>query len=115
VQLVARAEELTIDLAKLKQLHHLSAAFAVLTLMCSDIYLRIPPSLDVMSAGPVKLTGVRMLGMGLSRQWVPRPDCEYGPQFKGVYRIKIGFEHELDVEDDALDGTIFPNHMPSWL
>jgi hypothetical protein len=117
MQLVARMEEHTIDLAKLKQLHHLSAAFAVLTLTCGDIYSRIPPSLDVMSAALVKLTGVRMSGMGLSPRWVPRrcPTGDYGPEFKGVYRIKTAFEHELDLEDDALDGTINPEHMPSWL
>ncbi len=93
-------DRISVDLAKLSHLNHLSVAGQAITLTVSDCTARIPPFLDVMSVRPVVLDGAAYLG--LSPECVIRL-CNRSGERKPVWRLKTGFEHDLDLGLDTLD------------
>jgi hypothetical protein len=97
-------EGIDVDLAKLMQLSHMSVACAAVSIIGYDY---LPSSLDVTSAGRIKLYGPHVPGLN-SRFKRPTFGRLAAPlQLPDYYSLKIGSDHELDLEGDDLTGPVF--------
>jgi hypothetical protein len=97
-------ERIDVDLAKLMQLSHMSVACAAVSIIGYDY---LPPSLDVISAERIKLYGPDVQGLNSRFKRPTFATWRASRQLPDYYSLKIGSDHELDLEGDELTGPVF--------
>ena len=111
-QLVAEEQDIDLDLSSFCSLTHLAVAATTITLRASGEGTRAPPSLQLLSAKPMRVA-CDLAQQGLTSRRVARTLLRHEVMDPAVWVLKTGWQHELDLDLSVLDDVIVGYNRPN--